>query len=261
MPEAQIKQFKALVDLPDADDNTPEGTIVARFSVFNVRDEEDDVVLPSFFVEGQEMAMAAWGHDWGSLPPAKGNIHVDAEGATFTGRFFMDTDSGVQHYRTVKNMGPLQQWSFGFRVTEAKDDEWTDGKPARLLVHGETYEVSPVLLGANQQTRTEYVKGRSEPMTYADEATKALATFAALIERTKALTALRAEDGRQLTDAHRGYIAEMKRDLDILEALAEPAPEPEEPEAAPEPEDYDPESAQLHTAFLSILSNYAEQEL
>ena len=253
MPDVQIKRFKADIALPEAGGDTPEGTIVARFSVFNTRDEEDDVVLPSFFTEGQELPMAAWGHDWGSLPPGKGIIHVDEKGALFDGRFFLDTDTGVQHYRTTKNLGALQQWSFGFRVTDAKVDDWTDGKPARLLIHGDTFEASPVLVGANRQTRTEFVKGQADRLTYADEAETVLVTVEAFIERTKALAALRAGDGRQLSKAHMARLVELRSYLEALLESGEPEPEPG-------PDIFEPAIAQLHRQYTSMMSAYESAE-
>jgi HK97 family phage prohead protease len=150
----EIKRFKAGLSIPEGG---PEGSVKALFSVFNMRDEDGDVTLPSFFSEGQELAMAPWGHNWGDLPPGRGQVKVAPEGAVFDGFFFTDTANGREHWLTVKHMGSLQQWSFGFKVLEADMGEF-GGLPCRFLKRGEVYEVSPVLIGANRQTYTLDVK-------------------------------------------------------------------------------------------------------
>ena len=194
-----------------------EGHVMAAFSVFNIRDEGNDVVLPSFFTDGQEVAMAAWGHDWWSLPPGKGVIKVQDDRATFDGHFFMDTQQGAEHYRTVKAMGGLQEWSFGFDILESKTgdfDDDDDDRQARYLVRGETFEVSPVLIGMNRETYTEAIK--SHRQSYNDQGDAALTAVASWIERTESLVVLRAKDGRGLSDDHKGKLAEFYEQLGYL---------------------------------------------
>lgn len=149
----QTKTLKA----PLAITSDEQGIVRAVFSVFNMVDSDNDVVLPSFFTDGQAVPMAAWGHDWNSLPPGKGVIRVQPEHALFDGQFFLDTTSGLEHFRTVKHLGPVQEWSFGFRVLEAEPGEF-GGKAVRFLKRGEIYEASPVLVGANRSTYTQEIK-------------------------------------------------------------------------------------------------------
>lgn len=224
---AEIKRFKAKVKLLESEDS---GRVQAMFSVFNMRDSDHDVVLPSFFTDGQEMVMSSWGHDWGTLPPGKGIIRVMQEGAVFDGAFFMDTDSGLQHYRTIKNLGGLQEWSFGFSVNEFKIGRFDDGIDdlVRYLIAGETYEVSPVLIGANRDTRTLDIKGHT---AYADEGETVLATVEAFIGRSKSLADLRRKEGRVLSDANRKRLSSLLESLQAVEAdiaelltATEPAP-------------------------------------
>jgi hypothetical protein len=207
MPE--LKQFKASLKLMDGQ---PEGSVQAMFSIFNKRDEGNDVVLPSFFTDGQPIAMTPWGHNWGDLPPGKGVIRVLTEGAVFDGAFFMDTEQGVQHYRTVKNMGGLQEWSFGFSVKEASIGQFPDGNemPVRYLVKGETYEVTPCLVGMNRDT---FTLGIKSGLPYIEQGDAVLAAVRDLLGRSKSLADLRAKDGRVLSEANR------KRLGGLLEAL------------------------------------------
>jgi hypothetical protein len=210
MPELELKRFEASLKL--LGDGSPEGTVQAMFSPFNKRDEGDDVTLSTFFTDGQPIAMTPWGHNWGDLPPGKGVVRNLTEGAAFDGAFFMDTDSGVQHYRTVKNMGGLQEWSFGFRVLESRVGSFADGNdtPVRYLVRGEIYEVSPVLIGMNRGTYTLGIKGG---LPIAEQGDAALAAVRDLLDRSKSLADLRAKDGRVLSEANR------KRLGGLLEAL------------------------------------------
>jgi HK97 family phage prohead protease len=157
MKKQQVKRFKIPVRMKELSDDAPEGSIQAMFSVFNVVDESFHVVMPSFFKDGQEVVMAAWGHNWGSLPVGKGVIRVESEGAVFDGQFFLNTQAGREHYETVKAVGPLQEWSFGFRVLEARPGEF-DGQEVLFLMRGEIFEVSPVLIGDNRETMTLDVK-------------------------------------------------------------------------------------------------------
>ncbi len=222
----EIKLFKADLKLADSDD-LPEGSVRAVFSTFNVVDEVDDVALPSFFTNGQEVAMASWGHSHDRLPPGKGVIRVGEDTAIFEGRFFLSTTQGREHYNTIKEMGGLQKWSFGYHVLEADYGE-IDGKLVRYLKRGEVYEVSPVLIPANRNTYTLNVKGAQ--MTYADQADMALAAVTELVARTKALAALREKDGRALSETNRNRLAKLLDDLHKLEAevakLAEPKSQP-----------------------------------
>src|SRR5215207_2519951 len=156
------KHFKARLNFGQGDE---EGRVLAAVSIFNMIDGDGDVVLPSFFTDGQPVKMAAWGHNWGHLAPGKGVIHVEPECAIFDGEFFLDTTHGLEHYRTVKRLGDLQEWSFGFKVLEAEPGE-LEGKRVRFLTRGQIYEVSPVLIGANRETETLAIKaGQSDDGT------------------------------------------------------------------------------------------------
>lgn len=140
-----------------------EGEVVAAFSIFNELDTDGDVVLSSAFKDGQEVGMV-WSHQWGSRAIGKGTIRVQDDRAVFDGKFFTDTFDGAEAYKTVKNMGGLQEWSWGFRVTDSDivEDEDSPLGYKRIIKGTEVYEVSPVLVGANRNTGTLSVKASSE---------------------------------------------------------------------------------------------------
>jgi HK97 family phage prohead protease len=132
-----------------------QGVVQAAFSTFNVVDRDGDIVEPSTFKAGQSVAMV-WSHDWKN-PIGKGVVRVDAEKAVFDGQFFMDTFDGEQAFRKVKAMGDLQEWSWGFNITDSAMDV-VDEQPIRRIKGAELFEVSPVLVGANRETQTLSVK-------------------------------------------------------------------------------------------------------
>ena len=79
----------------------------------------------------------------------------------------MDTESGKEAYNLVKAMGELQQWSFGYRVNDSeygkmKKDNSDDEQDVRYLKDLTVFEVSPVLVGANQDTYTMAIKSNKE---------------------------------------------------------------------------------------------------
>jgi HK97 family phage prohead protease len=145
-----------------------EGKVSAVFSVFNSLDSDGDVVLPGSIKSGFKSGDVpmVWAHKW-DMPIGKGRIKEDDGKATFDGEFFMDTDSGQEAYKIVKNMGDMQQWSFGYRVNDAetapfKSADSENEQDARYLKDLTVFEVSPVLVGANQETYTMAIKSNKE---------------------------------------------------------------------------------------------------
>lgn len=136
-------------------DTTNPGYVEAAFSIFGKVDSDQDIVEPTAFKNGQEVPLA-WAHDW-TKPVGKGVISADKNQAVFKGRFFLTTTAGKDAYETVKEMGSLQQWSWGFRVTDASEDT-VDGKRIRRIKSADVFEVSPVLVGANRETHTLAIK-------------------------------------------------------------------------------------------------------
>ena len=156
------------IDFELKEDKESLGEVKAVFSVFNNIDSDGDVVLPGAIKSGFNSGDVpmVWAHKW-DMPIGKGKIKQDNDMATFEGKFFMDTESGKEAYNLVKSMGDLQQWSFGFRVMDSeygkfKKDANDEGEDVRYLKDLEVYEVSPVLVGANQETFTMAIKSTKE---------------------------------------------------------------------------------------------------
>lgn len=186
------------------------GSVSAVFSTFDVVDSDGDVVLATAFTHGQKVPMT-WSHQW-DMPIGKGQILVQPPQGLFDGAFFLDTDSGLEAYKTVKAMGPLQNWSWGFQVLDASFEE-RDGKPVRVIKRAQVFEVSPVLVGAGVDT---YTLGIKSGLPYAEEAEQVLAACKALTERSGSLADLRRKDGRVLSEANRKRLGGL---LDALKAV------------------------------------------
>lgn len=132
-----------------------EGSLSAVFSTFGMVDSDGDVLTPEAFTDGQSAPMV-WSHDW-SRPIGKGVVKVEPERAIFRGKLFLDTTDGLDAFRTIKAMGDLQEYSWGFRILDAEPGE-RDGMPVRYITKAELFEVSPVLIGANRETYTLAIK-------------------------------------------------------------------------------------------------------
>jgi len=135
------------------------GKVEAVFSVFNMVDSDGDVIVKGAVKSGfpkSGYVPMVWSHDW-KQPVGKGTIESDDNKAVFKGSFFMDTEAGQEAYKLVKNMGDLQQWSFGYEVNDSEQGEFTkdsEKQTVRYLKDLSVFEVSPVLVGANRETYT-----------------------------------------------------------------------------------------------------------
>ncbi len=188
------------------------GQVTAVFSTFDVVDSDNDIVLATALSNGQQVPMT-WAHRW-EMPIGKGVILVQEKQAVFDGQFFLETEAGLEAYKTVKAMGTLQEWSWGFRVKEAgyeqRGDQWI-----RVIKQAEVYEVSPVLVGAGVGTYTLGIKGHS---ALADQADAVHAAVVDLADRYKSLADLRAKEGRVLSEANRKRLGSLLEALRAVEA-------------------------------------------
>ena len=220
--ERIIKTLRTAMTLKD--DGADESAVSAVFSTFEVVDSDKDVVLATAFTHGQEVPMT-WSHDW-TAPIGKGRILVEPAQAVFDGAFFLKTSWGRDAYESVKAMGSLQEWSWGFKLLEATQEIW-NGEPVRVIRKADVYEVSPVLVGSSIGTFTRDIKAGQ---TYAEQVERALAVLSAISERSRSLADLRLKEGRVLSDANRKRLASLKEALeavgsdiaDLLESTAPP---------------------------------------
>jgi len=145
--------YKSFVATLKADKS---GEFSALFCRFNQIDRDGDLILPTAFTHGQKVPMA-WAHDWSKIVGA-GSVRVTDVGAVYDGRFFLETQAGEEAYKTVKNLGEMSQWSWGFKTIDSAYEERA-GKTVRVIKLVELFEVSPVLIGAGYDTQLLAIKG------------------------------------------------------------------------------------------------------
>lgn len=134
------------------------GAFRATFATLNVIDRDGDVTVPGAFKDGQAVRIAQWGHNWAVPVIGKGVIHADDRKAWVEGQFFLETIAGKETYLTVKALGGLQEWSYGFYVEKYSFGKFQN-EQVRFLEGLDTVEVSPVMIGAGVDTRTDSIKG------------------------------------------------------------------------------------------------------
>jgi hypothetical protein len=209
-------------EIKEAAEGATEGRVVARIATFNAKDADGDITLPGAF--GEQTVPMVYGHDWLSMPIGKGRIYEEGDSAIFDGQFNLDIEAGREAFASVKFMGDLQEWSYGYEV---KDYEMT--KDARILKSLGVKEASPVLVGAGSDTQTLLVKSRDNTMNlievlanngdeaakdyleaieaegdkddglkFAEEVERAVVTLERLASRAEEIKSLREEKGGNL---------------------------------------------------------------
>jgi len=148
-----------------------EGEFTAEFATLEVIDHDGDITKPGAFQDGQETLIEPWNHNYGQLPVGKGVIHERDNKAIIEGQFFLDTESGRDHYQVVKNLGPLQEWSYTFAIEESSQGNVED-QDVRYLEKLDVWGVAPVTRGAGIDTRTTSIKAAKRAVaTHSTETT------------------------------------------------------------------------------------------
>jgi hypothetical protein len=91
----------------------------------------------------------------------RGIIHADKSQAWVDGQFFLDTAGGQETYKTVKNLGELQEWSYGYEILDRIPGQF-EGQDVQFLRKLKVHEVSPVMLGVGEDTHTVAIKARAD---------------------------------------------------------------------------------------------------
>jgi len=211
------------------------GHLTAAFAQLNVIDSDGDITVKGAF-PSKNVVLSAYGHtSWdGALPLGRGSIKEDGDWAVFDGQFFLDTTHGRDAFATVKGLGELAEYSYGFNILDSRPVT-VDGKSTRELRSLDVFEVSPVLKGAGVGTHTRALKsGALGPgASLVDEAAWNLGNFAAFLERVDARKALRDDEGRKLSRVQLATLADCEEaGAKYLAALRELRTLPEEAAAA-----------------------------
>lgn len=197
------------------------GSFTARIATLNVIDKDGDVTLPGAFPQGKEILISAYQHEsWmGALPVGKGVIREEKDDVFVDGEFNLSTDTGKEHYETVKFAPQLTEWSYGFIIKRLDEEsEWNQNpKVYRVLKELDVFEASPVLRGAGENTTTLAIK--SEGKTLKEQSSEVLTAINGLLTRLKSLTDLRREQGRNpLSKASKDEIIELDKGIDSVKS-------------------------------------------
>lgn len=194
---------------------TDAGKVVAIFSRFNVKDHDGDVTLAGAFVDGAPVRISSYNHtSWGDkLPVGKGEIRVVDEHAELHGEFFLNTTAGRDTFEVVKQMGDLQEWSYGYDILDAEMGVH-DGENVQFLKSLKVHEVSPVILGAGIGTRTLAVKGRD--LKFSEHIGQVQTEVDALITRAQEVKTMRTQEGKNIGSASLEALTGFKSSLNRL---------------------------------------------
>lgn len=182
-----------------------EGAFRCTFATLNVIDKDGDVTMPGAFQKAP-VRVSQFGHNWGGYIIGDGTVDADDTKAWADAEFYLDTSAGLDTYRSVKraSAAQLQEWSYGFDVVKFSYGKFQD-RDVRFLEGLVVHEVSPVMLGAGEGTRTDVIKG----LTLADQSLAARAAVDGLVTRYSALAAEVRKEGRAISAARIARIREV----------------------------------------------------
>lgn len=150
------------VVVKDAD----QGIVEAVIGRTETKDLERDIFLAGAFgtrdVRVSSYNHRSWPHRGGLPPVGRGTILERGSDVVAQLKFFMSTSDGREAFDVVKEMGDLQEWSFGWLPGTEKLAELTPELKAigvkRAFQSIPVVEVSPVLMAASIGTHTVAVK-------------------------------------------------------------------------------------------------------
>ena len=140
----------------------------AVFSLFDTIDSDNDITKAGALKSGYggNKVPLVWNHEWSKVI-GRGVIESDNQKAVFKG-YFLDTQAGKEAYETVKQMQDMQQFSYGFQVMDSDTSTAIDSKgdevPVRVLKDVKVWEVSPVLVGSQQNSFVQALKSGLDSM-------------------------------------------------------------------------------------------------
>jgi len=198
--------------------------IEAVFSLFDVIDSDNDVTKANALRSGYtgNKVPLVWNHDWSKVI-GRGIIETDNQKAVFKG-YFLNTEAGKEAYETVKAMQDMQQFSYGFQVLKSSKGTHIDSKgeevPVRVLEDVKVWEVSPVLVGAQQNSFVQALKSGLEPV---DEEIKAEMQIESTEPKVSSNTdsgISKAQQGLRLGEQAVASLEELKAFTERIEDLA-----------------------------------------
>lgn len=246
----QTKRFQPTIKALDE-----QGAVSFVVATLNDIDKDGDVTLPGYF--GEQHTVMVPVHDWNHVPIGKGRIYEQGDEAIAEVKLNLAIPAAKDWHEALKfdfeNQPALQEYSYGFTVLEGGSEfgEYK-GRRVRFLKARpdgtpgvKVHEVSPVLVGAGNGTRTLGVK--RAPTKFADEAQAVLTAVRALSDRAAEVLTMRQQEGKALGAASVDLLTQVEAELKRLSALLAPMP-------AAEP---DTTQAELEREFLRFAARPA----
>ena len=163
-----------------------------------------------------------WNHDWSKVI-GRGIIETDNQKAVFKG-YFLNTEAGKEAYETVKAMQDMQQFSYGFQVLKSSKGTHIDSKgqevPVRILEDVKVWEVSPVLVGAQQNSFVQALKSGLEPVDEEIKAEMQLESTEPKVSSKDDASISKAQQGLRLGEHAVASLEELKAFTERIEDLA-----------------------------------------
>lgn len=212
------KQNKLGAELKALDEK---GHGLVRIAVLSEIDSDGDTYMSGAF--GEQWAQILAAHNWNSVPLGKARVFEDGDQALAEIHINLETEAGRDWHAALKfdlegccgGAPNIQEWSYGFLVLDSQS-ETRDGKRVRVLKKLDVFEVSPVVKGAGVGTGTLSIKQAGTFQAQLDATEKAVRD---VVARAKDVAALRAGDGRTLSDERLAQLAALKQALGDLRAV------------------------------------------
>ena len=198
--------------------------IEAVFSLFDVIDSDNDVTKANALRSGYtgNKVPLVWNHDWSKVI-GRGIIETDNQKAVFKG-YFLNTEAGKEAYETVKAMQDMQQFSYGFQVLKSSKGTHIDSKgqevPVRILEDVKVWEVSPVLVGAQQNSFVQALKSGLEPVDDEIKAEMQIESTEPEVSSNTDSRISKAQQGLRLGEQAVASLEELKAFTERIEDLA-----------------------------------------
>lgn len=142
-----------------------EGTLRAVIATLNVRDHDDDVVLPGAIRHGSKVAISTWNHgSWqpGQPPIGTGVLSVQGDSVIVDAQMFMHTQAGAETFAALKELHAVGIGEWSWSLDEIVGRAGTlEGRRVRFIESVRVRECSPVMRGASIGTRTLSAKDRA----------------------------------------------------------------------------------------------------
>lgn len=208
-------------------DSAKEGDIEVAFARLGVVDKDRHLTEPGAFPV-KAVPLSAYGHtSWpergARLPVGRVDLVEAGDLAKAAGAFFLQTSHGRDTYETVKALGDLQEWSYGYKILSAIKSKDASG-PILRLKSLDVREVSPTLVGAGVGTYTIGIKSGDDEgplagLPFSDHVERVLLDAGELVTRSKGLRELRLKAGRELSSANREKLVRLRDSFAPLDEI------------------------------------------